>query len=251
MRALILAAGRGERMRQLTDTVPKPLLSAGGVPLIVRHLEKLAALGLREVAINTSHLAERFPAALGDGGRWGLRLHYLYEGPEPLETGGALLNALPWLGAGPFLVVNGDIWTDFDFTLLPSAPERHAHLVLVDNPEHHPEGDFRLTDDGRLHAGGEPRLTYAGIALYRPELLCDGRTAPSDRSRLESRPPRFPLAPLLRAAMARGQVTGQHHPGAWTDVGTPARLSELDLALRRDAQSARLTAPAPDAGTAR
>lgn len=234
MKALILAAGLGERMRPLTDTTPKPLLTAGGRPLIAWHLDRLAALGVREVVINTSWLAEAFPRALGDGARWGLQIAYAHEGDVPLETGGGMLHALPLLGDGdaPFLVVNGDIWTDYDFARLPHAPAGDAHLVLVDNPAHHPGGDFMLDGDGRVAAQGAQRLTFAGIGVYRPRLFAHWRRIIGDRDGAQAQPPRFPLAPLLRAAMARDAVSGEHHAGAWTDVGTPERLAELDLALR-------------------
>ena len=240
MKALVFAAGYGERMRPLTDHTPKPLLDAGGRPLIVRHLEKLAAAGATDVVVNTSWLAARFPEVLGDGSRWGLRLHYSVEGDVPLETGGGLLNALPWLradegGNGAFLAVNGDIYSDHDYAALPQDPEGDAHLVLVDNPEHHPGGDFVLGADGRVACGGEPRLTFSGIGVYRPSLFDDWRTAVSDAPGIDEAPPRFQLAPLLRAAMARGAVTGEHHRGHWTDVGTPARLARLDAELRATA----------------
>ena len=152
MKALIFAAGLGERMRPLTEHTPKPLLQAGGKPLIAWHLEKLVAMGIEEVVVNTSWLAPRFPELLGDGARWGLRLHYSHEGPAPLETGGGMLHALPWLGDAPFLAVNGDIWSDCDFARLPREPDGDAHLVLVDNPGHHPDGDFVLGRDGRIAA---------------------------------------------------------------------------------------------------
>src|SRR5690606_21540159 len=152
MKALIFAAGLGERMRPLTDHTPKPLLSIGGKPLIAWHLEKLAAIGVREVVVNLSWLAEQFPATLGDGERWGLRIRYSHEGATPLETGGGMLHALPLLGDAPFLAVNGDIWTDFDFARLPRAPAGDAHLVLVDNPAHNPDGDFMLAPDGTLRS---------------------------------------------------------------------------------------------------
>lgn len=230
MKALILAAGRGERMRPLTEHTPKPLLAAGGQRLIEWHLDKLAALGIGEVVINTSHLADQFPAALGDGSRWGLHLHYAYEGPEPLETGGGMLHALPLLGTGPFLVVNGDIWTDFDFARLPDQPRGDAHLVLVDNPPHHPQGDFVLRDDGTLDAAADAaRLTFAGIGMFRPGLLDDWRTCVPQAAG-EARP-MFALRPLLEAGMRRAAITGMHHRGAWTDVGTPQRLAALDAAL--------------------
>jgi MurNAc alpha-1-phosphate uridylyltransferase len=229
VRALIFAAGLGERMRPLTDHTPKPLLEAGGKPLIAWHLEKLAALGVEEVVVNISWLAPRFPELLGDGARWGLRLHYSYEGDTPLETGGGMLHALPQLGEAPFLAINGDIWTDFDFARLPRQPRGEAYLVLVDNPSHHPHGDFALLDDGRLLADGEAKLTFSGIGVYRPSVLAGWRDfAGADHGT----PPRFRLAPLLRAAMARSAAHGEHHAGQWTDVGTPGRLDELDRRLR-------------------
>lgn len=231
MKALVFAAGLGERMRPLTNTTPKPLLEAGGKPLIAWHLEKLAAIGVRDVVVNTSWLAARFPDVLGDGARWGLRLHFSYEGATPLETGGGMHHALPLLGDAPFLVVNGDVWTDFDFACLPPAPRGEAHLVLVDNPPQHPDGDFVLRADGRVEANGAPRLTYAGIGVYRPSVLDDWRSIIGDAPGAGDIPPRFKLPPLLRAAMARGAVDGTYHPGRWTDVGTPQRLAELDAAL--------------------
>jgi len=233
MKALIFAAGLGERMRPLTEHTPKPLLAVAGKPLIAWHLERLAAVGVCEVVVNTSWLAGQFPATLGDGSRWNLRLHFVHEGDTPLETGGGILNALPQLGDAPFLVVNGDIWTDFDFADLPREPAGDAHLVLVDNPVHHPQGDFSLAGDGRVQAdGGAPRLTFSGIGVYRPSLLAGWRAVIGDAEGADAAPPRFKLAPLLRAAMARGRVTGQRHPGRWTDVGTPERLRQLDAQLR-------------------
>jgi len=244
MKALIFAAGLGERMRPLTDTVPKPLLPAGGKPLIVWHLERLAAAGIRDIVINTSWLARSFPDALGDGEPFGVRIEYTYEGPTPLETGGGMWRALPLLGTEriseePFLAVNGDIWTDYDFARLPLAPEGDAHLVMVDNPAHNPGGDFTLRGDGRLRserpAPGDDgqRLTFAGIGVYRPSLFDDWRRIVGDAPGARETPPRFKLAPLLRAAMGCDAVTGEHHRGRWTDVGTPERLAELDAALRR------------------
>ena len=231
MKALVFAAGLGERMRPLTDTTPKPLLEAGGRPLVAWHLDRLAAAGVRDVVLNTSWLAAQFPATLGDGSRWGLRLHYAFEGDTPLETGGGMLHALPLLGDAPFLAVNGDVWCDFDFARLPREPAGEAHLVLVDNPDHHPDGDFRLDADGRIHDDGEPRLTFAGIGIYRPSLLDGWRAAVGSAYGVDAEPPRFKLAPLLRAAMARNAVTGLHHRGRWTDVGTPARLHALSRDL--------------------
>ena len=232
MRALIFAAGKGERMRPLTESTPKPLLAVGGKPLIEWHLEKLAAAGIAEVVINIAWLADRFEPALGDGSRWGLRLHYSYEGAEPLETGGGMLQALRWLGDEPFLAVNGDIWCDHDLASLPKQPPVLVHLVMVDNPLQHPGGDFALDDEGRLHSEGETRLTFAGIGVYRRELLEGWRGIVDDAPGANETPPRFKLAPLLRAAMRSGRATGEHHRGRWTDVGTPERLTQLDRQLR-------------------
>lgn len=233
MKALLFAAGLGERMRPLTDHTPKPLLQAGGKPLAAWHLERLAAAGVREVVVNTSWLADRFPEVLGDGARWGLRITYAYEGTTPLETGGGMLHALPLLGDAPFLAVNGDVFCDVDFGALPREPAGDAHLVLVDNPDHHPRGDFVLDDEGRVHGGDgdAPRLTFAGIGVYRPALLDGWRATIGDAAGADEAPPRFRLAPLLRAAMARGRVDGRHHRGRWSDIGTPQRLAELDTEL--------------------
>ncbi|MBI2381344.1 MAG: nucleotidyltransferase family protein [Gammaproteobacteria bacterium] len=223
MKAMILAAGRGERMRPLTDTTPKPLLEVGGKPLIVHHIERLRGAGFRELVINHAWLGSQLEAALGDGSAFGLSIVWSPEG-EALETGGGILRALPLLGDEPFLVVNGDIWTDLDFATLNREPEGLAHLVLVDNPPQHPKGDFfledgRVLDAGRVRGGESGRLTYSGIGLFRPELFAgcaDGR---------------FPLAPLLRRAMGEDRVSGEHHRGAWFDIGTPQRLAELDRRL--------------------
>ena len=233
MRALVFAAGLGERMRPLTDTTPKPLLEVGGKPLIAWHLEKLAALGITEVVVNTSWLAPRFPELLGDGSRWGLRLHYSHEGPVPLETGGGMLHALPLLGDEPFLLVNGDVWTDLDFATLPREPEGLAHLVMVDCPPQATQGDFALDADGHVRSDGPQRLTYAGIGVYRPQLM-DGWREHSRDAGADDNPPRFRLAPILRAHMADGRIHGRHHRGRWTDVGTPERLARLDAELRGD-----------------
>ncbi len=232
MKALIFAAGLGERMRPLTDRTPKPLLRAGGKSLVVWHLEKLAALGVRTVVINTSWLAEQFPASLGDGEQWGLRIIYSHEGPVPLETGGGMLHALGELGDEPFIAVNGDVWSDFDLNRLPAEPAGDAHLVLVDNPHHHPRGDFVLHSDGALCDGGSgTRLTFSGIGVYRSALLAHWRSIIGDTPAVAEGPPRFKLAPLLLAAMGAGRVSGERHAGQWTDVGTPARLQELDQRL--------------------
>ena len=225
--ALIFAAGRGERMRPLSDATPKPLLRVGGKTLIEWHLENLGRAGVREVVINTSHLAGQFPAALGDGSRWNLRIRYSYEGTEPLETGGGMQRALPLLGSKPFIAVNGDIWIDFDFSTLPQTPSGLAHLVVVANPPHHPRGDFILRggvledDSEQLSAtrASGARLTFAGIGVYRPELL-DGQA-----------PGKYSIVPLLRAAMRAGRVSGEYFAGRWSDVGTPQRLADLDRTL--------------------
>jgi MurNAc alpha-1-phosphate uridylyltransferase len=227
--ALIFAAGLGERMRPLTNHTPKPLLLARGKPLIVWHLEKLAALDVRYVVINTSHLAEQFPETLGDGSQWDLRIRYAYEGPVPLETGGGMLNALALLGPEPFIVINGDVWTDADFAALPAEPAGLAHLLMVDNPPHHPRGDFALDEQGKLHDEGDTRLTYSGIGVYRRELLNDWQAVIGQPDATDGKPPRFKLAPLLRAAMQRDEVSGSHHRGQWTDVGSPERLAALNV----------------------
>ena len=237
MKALIFAAGLGERMRPLTDTTPKPLLSVGGKRLVEWHLEKLAAIGVTEVVVNTSWLADQFPQALGDGSHWNLRIHFAYEGNTPLETGGGMSNALQWLGDAPFIAVNGDIWCDADFAALPHEPEGEAHLLLVDNPAHNPRGDFSLAEDGHLHSDGDARLTFSGIGVYRASLFAGWRQVIGDVAGTDLTPPRFKLAPLLRAAMGRGAVSGQHHRGRWTDVGTPERLRVLDEALRNNVQA--------------
>jgi len=218
MKAMILAAGRGERMRPLTDHTPKPLLQAGGRPLIDYHILALAAAGFCDVVINHAHLGTQIEQAVGDGGRFGVNIHYSAEG-EALETGGGIHKALPLLGPGPFVVVNGDIWTDYDFSQLPAEPAGLAHLVLVDNPPHHPRGDFALVGQ-RVETEGERLLTFSGIGIYRPELFAG------------CVPGKFPLAPLLRKAMAEGQVSGEHYRGRWLDIGTPQRLAELDRQLR-------------------
>jgi len=201
-------------MRPLTDALPKPLLSVRGKPLIVHHLEKLSRLGVQTVVINLAWLGERLRAALGDGAQWQLRIHYSDEGGEALETGGGIFQALPWLGAEPFLVVNGDVFTEFDFGALAISSEALAQLVLVPNPSHHPQGDFALLD-GQVMSRGSRTWTYAGIGMYRPQLF-DG-----------CRPGKFALLPLLQAAMAARRVQGQLYAGAWTDVGTVERLAAL------------------------
>ena len=221
MKAMILAAGRGERMRPLTDETPKPLLQAGGKTLIEHQIARLRAAGLRDLVINHAHLGERIEQALGDGRRLGVSIQYSPEGQgQALETGGGIHRALPLLGTDPFLVVNGDIWSDIDYGRLRIAAGDLAHLVLVDNPAHHPDGDFALDGD-RVRTDGPVRLTFAGVGIYRPELFAD------------CRPGAFPLAPLLTGAMARDRCGGSHHKGQWIDIGTPERLQRLDRMLNR------------------
>ncbi len=226
---MILAAGRGERMRPLTDATPKPLLPVAGKPLIVWHLENLVRAGIREVVVNHAWLGEQIEACLGDGSRYGAQVRYSREATA-LETAGGIAQALHLLGEAPFLVVNGDVFTDYDFAALaPQAARLNvhgwlAHLVLVDNPEHHARGDFSLAA-GRVQAHDGPRLTFSGIGVYRSTLFHG--VVPGTRAA---------LAPLLLQAMQSGQVGGEHYAGLWTDVGTPQRLAELDRRVReRDA----------------
>jgi len=219
MKVMLLAAGRGDRMRPLTDAKPKPLLEVGGRALIVHHLDALRAAGLREVVINLGYRGEQIRAALGDGRRYGMRIDYSWEPEQPLETGGGIFQVLPLLGSAPFAVINSDIWSDYPYARLPREPDGLAHLVLVDNPSHHPEGDFVLRQ-GLVLASEAPRLTFSGISILRPELFAG------------CQPGRFPLAPLLRRAMAASRVSGEHYSGIWQDIGTPERLDRLDRELR-------------------
>ena len=212
---MVLAAGRGQRLRPLTDHMPKPLLVVRGKPLIAWHLEALAHAGVREAVINLSWLGAQLRAALGGGERYGLRIHYSEEPADALEVGGGIFNALPLLGDAPFFVVNGDTFTDLDFSRLVIAPEALAHLVLVPNPSHHPQGDFALRD-GTVEATGEPRLTYSGIGVFRPGLFA------------QCSPGRFPLLPLLRSAIAARRLSSERYDGVWTDVGTAERLAALN-----------------------
>ena len=215
---MLLAAGRGERMRPLTDTVPKPLLEVHGRPLIVWHLAALARAGIREVVINLSWLGAQLRAALGDGHGLGVSISWSEEGSIPLETGGGIFRALPLLGAEPFLVVNADIWTDIDFGRLHLPPQAHAYLVLVANPSHHPGGDFGLEGDRVVNREGE-RLTYSGVGVYSPEFFAGCSAG------------RFPLRPLLNRAIAAARVCGELHRGQWSDVGTAERLAALSARL--------------------
>lgn len=219
---MILAAGRGERMRPLTDKVPKPLLPVGGKPLIVWHIENLARAGIRELVINHAHLGAQIETFLGDGSRYGVSIHYSPEA-EALETAGGIANALPLLGKDAFAVVNGDVFCDFDFSTLHDAAEKYiTWLVLVDNPPHHSGGDFAL-ENGWIRPQGSTQLTFSGIGIYRPEFFA-----------AIERGTKAKLAPLLRAAMDHGTVGGMHYTGRWVDVGTPGRLAELDTALREN-----------------
>ncbi len=215
MRALIFAAGKGERMRPLTESCPKALLPVRGVPLIGWHLIALRAAGVVDIVINTGWLGEQLPALLGTGSSYGVDISWSHEPSEPLETGGGMRRALHLLGDTPFIATNADTYTDFDYATLPTQPVGLAHLVLVDNPQHHPRGDFVLRR-GRLHLCGSERLTFSGIGVYRPELV--GHYPEG----------RFGLAPILREAIDFGQVTGEHHRGRWSDVGTPERLAALN-----------------------
>ena len=220
---MILAAGVGERMRPLTERTPKPLLRVGGAPLIEHHLRRLAAAGLREVVINVAHLGEQLEAFCADGSRWGLCIRYSREA-APLETAGGILLALPLLGAAPFLVVNGDVWSDYPFAALAAARLRGAEvarLVMVNNPPQHPLGDFTLDARGwvRVREEGAQGVTYAGIGLYAPALFAG--IEPGVRA----------LRPLLDEAIAAGTLGGEYYPGDWEDVGTPQRLAALDQRL--------------------
>lgn len=220
MKAMILAAGKGERMRPLTLRTPKPLLPVAGIPLIEYHLQALAKAGVEEVVINHAWLGQQIEDALGDGSRFCLGIRYSAEG-EPLETAGGILKALPLLGSEPFVLVNGDVFTDYDFNTLHAPLKGLAHLVLVDNPEHHPDGDFVLYEgEVRAQAHGQLRLTYSGIAVLHPQLF-DGCP-----------PGPHKLAPLYRNAMALGQVSGEHFQGLWVDVGTHERLAEAERLLK-------------------
>jgi MurNAc alpha-1-phosphate uridylyltransferase len=220
MKAMILAAGRGERMRPLTDHTPKPLLSVGGKPLIVWHLIRLAKAGFKQIVINHAHLGAQIEQALGDGRLWGVQIQYSPE-KVALETAGGIANALPLLGAAPFLVVNGDTFTDIDFATLTLAPKHLAHLVLVDNPAQHPQGDFAI-EHGLLKNDGEAKLTFSGVGIYHPDLFAGiVRGEPAK------------LAPLLRQAIAQNLAGAEYYQGVWHDIGTPERLDDLDVQLSK------------------
>lgn len=222
MKAFILAAGRGERMRPLTDRVPKPLLEVGGQPLIVHTLLRLKQAGIEDLVINLSWLGNQIEQALGTGNRFGVNIEYSRE-PEALETAGGIVQALPLLGSTPFLVVNGDVWTDYDFSRLAvrPSPGMLGHLVVVENPDHHPAGDFGL-ENGRLTLARDQKYTYSGIGVYSPEIFAG--LAPGKQ----------PLAPLLRQAISNSRLEGELYLGQWRDVGSPERLRQLDRDLRHN-----------------
>jgi len=220
MKAMILAAGRGERMRPYTDTLPKPLLKIGGKYLIEYHLLALQNAGIKDVVINHAYRGAQIEEALGSGQRFGMQIEYSAEGEAGLETGGGIYKALPLLGDQPFIVVNGDVWTDYPFANLPQHPPELAHLVLVENPEFHSEGDFSLAD-GYVSESGPIRLTYSGIAVYQPAFFAN------------SQPGCYSVTPMLREAMAKRHVSGEYYDGQWVDVGTPERLDELDKCFRQ------------------
>lgn len=218
MRAMILAAGRGERMRPLTDNTPKPLLKVAGKPLLQYHVESLAQSGFTDLVINHARFGQQIEQYFGDGSAYGVQIRYSAEGETPLETGGGIKQALGLLGEKPFLVVNGDIWTDYNFSSLPATLTRQAHIVLVDNPAHHQTGDFALKDDV-VWKQGPSLLTYSGISLFHPDFFADCEEAA------------FPLAPLLHRAIEKRQLSGEYYCGKWMDIGTPERLAELEQIL--------------------
>lgn len=218
---MILAAGRGERMRPLTDEHPKPLLKVDGRALIEWHIEALKDAGIKEILINTSWLGDQIPEYLGDGAYWGVNLTFSHE-PTALETAGGIRKALDFFSDQPFIVVNGDVWSDYDYEKLLQQPTKSAHIVLVSNPEHNTQGDFFLRDDGLVIAEGESRTTFSGIGVYQPEIFKDLK---------EDEP--TPLAPILRELMVEAQVTGELFDGKWHDIGTPERLKTLNQSFQR------------------
>lgn len=226
---MILAAGRGERMRPLTDNTPKPLLKVAGKMLIEYHLEKLKAAQITEVVINHAWLGKKIEQALGDGSKYGLTIQYSAE-TQALETAGGIINALPLLGDDLFIAINGDIFCDYDFSNLPSSIMGLAHLVLVDNPPHHPEGDFSLTPSGLVEQTGENKQTFSGIGIYHPDLFHNYSMA------MKGKKGKLALAPVLRQTMDQNQVSGESYQGIWHDIGTAERLNELNLSLSGNRQ---------------
>ena len=218
---MILAAGRGERMRPLTDRHPKPLLKVDGKALIEWHIEALKEAGIKDILINTSWLGDQIPEYLGDGAYWGVNLTFSHE-PKALETAGGIRKALEFFDGEPFIVVNGDVWTDFSYQGLLKQPSKLAHIVMVPNPDHNPEGDFHLRDDGLVIAEGDSKYTFSGVGVYRPEVFED---LPGDEA--------YPLAPVLKELMVEAEVTGELFNGRWHDIGTPERLEALNLSFQR------------------
>ena len=219
MKAMILAAGRGERLRPLTDNIPKPLVRVNGRPIIEYTINALEVAGFKDLVVNLAHLGDKIEMGLGDGNRFKVNISYSREGMVGLETGGGIFRALPLLGTDPFVVVNGDIFCDFAYQILAGKPRGLAHIILVPNPDHNPCGDFSLTDDGAVYEGGNQSYTFSGIGIYRPELFegCkDGK---------------FPLAPILQQAIKRGEVSGEVYRGLWMDLGTLERLHALEKIL--------------------
>ena len=222
-KAMILAAGRGERLRPLTDDLPKPLVPLAGKPLIAYHLEALAAVGIKEVVINVSYQAKKIQTMLGSGDQFGIQIHYSIEQEMgALGTGGGIFNALPLLGENPFIVINADIWTHYNFSRLFKPLDTLAHLVLVDNPAHCPKGNFGLRN-GKITQNYPDHLTFAGIGLYHPALFA------------ESQAGAFSIVPILKKAMAQGKISGEHYRGLWMDIGTVDRLNAA-CSLARETQ---------------
>jgi len=219
MKAMILAAGRGERLRPLTDNIPKPLVAVAGRPIIEYTIQALEEAGFKDLIVNLAHLGNKIEMVLQDGSRFSVNISYSREGPVGLETGGGIFHALPLLGNDPFTVVNGDIFCDFPLQTLIKKPPRLAHIILVPNPKHNPSGDFSITDNGTVYVGGNQNYTFAGIGSYQPKLFegCKEGT--------------YPLAPILRQAMERGDVSGEIYQGLWTDLGTLERINALEKKL--------------------
>ncbi len=216
MKAMILAAGRGERMRPLTDVTPKPLLKVAGKPIIQHTIEQLVSTGFTQIVINIAHLGLQIKQTLGDGNQLGASISYSDEGDTALETAGGIIKALPLLGTEPFLLVNGDIAHEYDFSQLHNKKIDLAHLILIPNPEHHAEGDFHLAENGLAIEQGKPSLTYSGIGLYNPHLFCNIAVG------------KLKLGPILRHAMSTSRISGEKFNGFWMDIGTTQRLEDLE-----------------------